>query len=78
MSITVDFSPADVQLIRSRASEEKMELSEFIRQTMLKYVRNAAYLAEIDRRTEDIRRGKNIISFTDEEWDRMINEKEFS
>ena len=40
--------------------------------------RNAEYLAELERRTKDIREGRNIVSFTDEEWEKFIHEKELS
>ena len=40
--------------------------------------RNAKYLAEIERRAKDIKSGKNVISFTDEEWEKFIDEKNVS
>ena len=78
MPITIDFSPADAQLIQEQAYEKKISPSDFIRNTILKSIHNAEYMAEINRRTEDIRQGKNIVSFSDEEWEQMVNEKEFS
>lgn len=43
-----------------------------------KAVRNAKYLAEMERRVKDIESGKNVISFTEEEWEKFIDEKTFS
>ena len=43
-----------------------------------KEVRNEAYLAELDRRFADMKAGKNIISFTAEEWEKFVHEQELS
>ena len=38
-------------------------------------VRNARYLAEIERRTKNVEEGKNIVFFTAEEWEKFVNEQ---
>ena len=37
-----------------------------------KAVRNARYLAEIDRRIENVEKGINVKHFTSEEWDAFV------
>ena len=69
MSITIDFSPADTRLIQEQAAACNTSMEQFSRDAVLKAARNAAYLAEIDRRTNDVRNGRNIVSFTNEEWE---------
>ncbi|MBQ9615687.1 MAG: hypothetical protein IJR38_05035 [Selenomonadaceae bacterium] len=78
MSITIDFSPADMQRLQEQATAGNVSVEEFSRSAIMKAARNAEYLAELERRTKDIREGRNIVSFTDEEWEKFIHEKELS
>ena len=50
MSITIDFSPADLQLLREQAAAGNVSLEEFIRQSSMKSARNAAFSAELSNR----------------------------
>lgn len=43
-----------------------------------KAIHNAKYLAEIDSRSEDIKSGRNCVTFTDDEWEKFINDQELS
>ena len=38
-----------------------------------KAIHNAQYFAEIDRRLENIDAGKNLVTFTSEEWEKFSN-----
>ena len=42
-----------------------------------KVIRAARFYAEIERRDNDIKAGKNLIKFTDEEWENFINDSEW-
>ena len=42
---------------------------------ILKALHAARYYAEIERRTENIKAGKNVVFFTAEEWERFVNEQ---
>ena len=39
-----------------------------------KAARNAKYLAEIERRANDLKSGRNVVTFTDEEWENLSDE----
>ena len=73
MTITIDYTPENKELIERQAIANNTTAEEFIRDASLKAARNAEYLAELDRRSKDIAEGKNIISFTDKEWEAFIN-----
>jgi len=44
----------------------------------LKAFRAARFYAEIERRTEDVKAGRNVVKFTAEEWERYVNEQTLS
>ena len=71
MSITIDLSPADVQLIQ-QAAAGNISIEQFSREAILKAARNATYLAKLRKADEEIEQGK-VVKFTDEEWERFIN-----
>ena len=43
-----------------------------------KLIHAARYWAELERRDRDIKAGRNLITFTDEEWEKFINEQNIS
>ena len=43
-----------------------------------KVIHNARYFAELERRTEDIKAGRNIVTFTDAEWEKFIDDQNIS
>ena len=49
MSITIDFSPADLEIITEQAKVGNTSVEEFIRSASAKAARNAEYMAKIDR-----------------------------
>ena len=36
------------------------------------------HLAELQHRIDDLKQGKNIVSFSDEEWEKFVNEQNIS
>ncbi len=75
MLITMDFSPADIMLIQKHAEASNLSMEDFTRDTVMKAVRNAEYLAKIDRAYKNLEEGKGK-TFTDEEWERFVHEQE--
>ena len=49
MSITIDFTPAEIALIKEQATACNTTAEEFIRQASAKAARNAEYLAKLDK-----------------------------
>ena len=43
-----------------------------------KAIHNAKYFAEISRRIADVKAGKNVVSFSDEEWEKFVNAQDIS
>ena len=58
MSITIDFSPSDVQFIQEQATAGNISIEQFSREAILKAARNAAYLAKLDRAFKQSVEGK--------------------
>ena len=58
-----------------------LELKDMIAEgefNLSKVIHNARYFAELERRDNDIKAGRNLITFTDEEWEKFINEQNIS
>ncbi len=72
MSITIDFSPADIALIREQALANNTTAEEFIRQASAKAARNAAYLATIDRGIKQMHEGTGTL-ITNEQLEALAN-----
>ena len=49
MSITIDLTPADTELLTAQATAKNVSVEEFSYEAVMKAARNAAYLASIDR-----------------------------
>jgi hypothetical protein len=71
MPITIDFSPADIQLIQ-QATAGNVSVEQFSREAILKAARNAAYLDKLNKSAEQVKQGK-VVKFSDEEWEKMTN-----
>lgn len=67
---SVNFSPAELKLF-VREIADMLIAGESI--NVEKAIHNAKYFAEIDRRLENVSAGKNLISFTPEEWEKFSN-----
>ena len=72
MSITIDFTPADIQLIQQQATAGNVSIEQFSREAILKAARNAEYVAKLKKSEEQINQG-NVVKFSDEEWESFIN-----
>ncbi|MBQ7480037.1 MAG: hypothetical protein IJT01_14260 [Selenomonadaceae bacterium] len=71
MSITIDFTPAEIALIKEQATACNTTAEEFIRQASAKAARNAEYLAKLDKGFKQMEEGK-FTHFSDEELRRLI------
>lgn len=60
---------------------KKMGVFDFVRQAVMKPIeeadakaaRNAEYLAMLATRMADVKDGKNIVSFSEKEWEKFAN-----
>lgn len=71
----INFAPAELKLFKDELDKQLEEGNGI---DILKAIRNARYWAEIDRRIEDINAGRNIVTFTAEEWEKFVNEQNIS
>ena len=76
MSITIDFSPADLQLLQEQAAAGNVSVEEFIRNSSMKSARNAEYLARLDRAFQNMKEGKGT-KLTWEQLERLADGKDF-
>lgn len=72
MSITIDLSPADIQLVQEQATVSNVSIEQYSREAIMKTARNAAYLAKIDRAHEQMQAGTGK-RFTLDELGAFIN-----
>ena len=75
MTLAFNFDDIDTKLIQRSAAKQNLSLVEFARQAMLKAAHNAEYLSMLDESRRQIAEGK-IVSFSDEEWDKFVQEQE--
>jgi len=66
MSITIEFSPADLRLLQEQAAAGNVSVEEFIRQSSVKSARNAEYLAMLDKSMKEFEEGKYVRKTTEE------------
>ncbi len=71
MSITIDFSPDDMQILQTQAAEGNVSVEQFSHDAIMKAARNAAYLAKLDKGFKQMEEGK-FTHFTDEELRQMV------
>ena len=76
MSITIDFSPADLQLLQEQAAAGNVSIEEFIRNSSMKSARNAEYLAKIDQSIRRLNEGKGT-KLTWEQLEKLANGQDF-
>ena len=67
----ITFAPREWYFFKEELKDQVAEGKGF---DLLKALRAARFYAEIERRTEEMKAGKNIVTFTDEEWERFVNE----
>lgn len=68
----ISFTPPELDIF---VREIKDMISEGKNIDVKKAIHNARYLAEIDRRIADVKAGKNVVEFTEEEWENYIKEQ---
>ena len=84
MSVMELDSQAIINVGEESANFSPRELKIFVREiadmviagekiNVAKAIHNAKYFAEIDRRLENIAEGKNLVTFTPEEWEKFSN-----
>lgn len=66
MSITIEFSPVEIAVIKAQAMAQNTTVEEFIRKESAKAARNAEYMARIDRAKKNADAG-NCTYLTDDE-----------
>lgn len=71
----INFAPAELKLFKDELDKQLEEGNGI---DILRAIRNARYWAEIDRRTEDIKAGRKIVTFTAEELEKFVNEQNIS
>ena len=72
MSITIDFSPADMELIERQASANSTTVEAFIREASAKAARNAEYLARLKQAEKNLKEGKGVY-MTDKELEELVH-----
>ena len=72
MSITLDFSPADIALLQAQAKVGNVSIEEYSKAVILKAVRNAEYLAKLDLARGQVKNGQ-VVYKTLEELEDMAN-----
>ena len=72
MSITLNYSPADLELLKAQAAASNRSVEEFIMEASMKSARNAEYLAMIDRSIKQMHEGTGTW-ITDEQLEALEN-----
>lgn len=72
---SITFEPGELKYFIAEVKEmiDKKEIID-----LPKAIHNAKYFAEIARRRADIKAGRNIVSFTEEEWENFVNAQDIS
>ena len=65
----INFAPAELKLFKDELDKQLAEGNGI---DLLKALRNARYLAMLDRSFKELEEGK-VVSFTDEEWEAFVN-----
>lgn len=58
MSITINFSPADMQSLREYATHTNISVEEFSRQAVIKELHNISYRKKLDKAFDNMANGK--------------------
>ena len=86
MALALSFNDADAARIENYAAMKNMGVFDFVRQAVMKPIdeadekaaRNSEYLAVLDTRIDDVKAGKNTVSFSEKEWEKFANDSELS
>ena len=71
MTVTIEYSPDSLALIREQAAASNTTAEDFIRAASEKAARNAEYLAKIDRAVQSMREGRGTV-LTDEQLRSLV------
>ena len=66
MAITINYTPEEEDMFLAYAVSQKIKVEEFIRQTSVKALRNAEYLAMLDRSEKELHQGRVVTKTMDE------------
>ena len=72
MSITIELSPAELELVKTQADSKNVSVEDFSREAVMKQAGNAAYMAKINRAIKNLDEGKGKF-FTDKELEELFN-----
>lgn len=72
MTVTLNYLPADLELLRAQAAAANQSVEDFIINASLKSARNAEYLAKIDRGIKQMHEGTGTL-ITDKQLEALAN-----
>lgn len=72
MTITLNYPPADLELLKAQAAAANQSVEDFIIKSSMKSARNAEYLAMIDRGIKQMHEGTGTW-ITDEQLEALAN-----
>lgn len=72
MTVTLNYAPADLELLRTQAAAINQSVEDYIMKVSLKSARNAEYLAKIDRGIKQMHEGTGTL-ITDEQLEALAN-----
>ena len=71
MSITVDLSPAEMDIVRKEAENQNISVEDFSREAIMKQAGNLAYMARIKQAWKNVEEGK-CTYLTDDELRNIV------
>ena len=66
MTYSVQFSDADAAILSQCAAENRISVSDFMREAVMKVARNARYIAMLDESDRQLHEGRVIVKTMDE------------
>ena len=72
MTVTLNYPPADLELLRAQAAAANQSVEDFIINASMKSARNAEYLAKIDRGIKQMHEGTGTL-ITDKQLEVLAN-----
>ncbi|MBQ7498746.1 MAG: hypothetical protein IJU00_13100 [Selenomonas sp.] len=72
MTVTLNYPPADLELLKAQAAAAHQSVEDFIIRVSMKSARNAEYLAKIDRGITQMHEGTGTL-ITDEQLEALAN-----
>ena len=72
MTVTLNYAPADLELLRAQATAINQSVEDYIMKASLKSAHNAEYLAKIDLGIKQMHEGTGTL-ITDEQLEALAN-----